>query len=145
MDIKKVVVIGSGTMGSGIAAQIANAGINVTLLDLPSNDGERNQITQKAKERIIKSRPPLLVEKKRAQFIKAGNSFMIDLDASLIFYFIFKIYLFGKNAKKTNRHINSIDVVSRSCRAGLQMHTCSISCRKLKQKFYWCANYRIIC
>ena len=46
MDIKKVVVIGSGTMGSGIAAQIANAGINVTLLDLPSNDGERNQITQ---------------------------------------------------------------------------------------------------
>ena len=34
MDIKKVVVVGSGTMGSGIAAQIANAGINVTLLDL---------------------------------------------------------------------------------------------------------------
>ena len=45
MNIKKVVVIGSGTMGSGIAAQVANAGINVTLLDLPSKDGSRNQNT----------------------------------------------------------------------------------------------------
>ena len=46
MNIKKVVVIGSGTMGSGIAAQIANAGIGVTLLDLPSKEGSRNQITE---------------------------------------------------------------------------------------------------
>ena len=55
MEIKKVVVIGSGTMGSGIAAQVANAGINVTLLDLPSKDGSRNQITENAKEKILKS------------------------------------------------------------------------------------------
>ena len=48
MNIKKVVVIGSGTMGSGIAAQVANAGISVTLLDLASNEGSRNQITEKA-------------------------------------------------------------------------------------------------
>ena len=33
MKISKVVVIGSGTMGSGIAAQVANAGISVQLLD----------------------------------------------------------------------------------------------------------------
>ncbi len=73
MNIKKVVVIGSGTMGSGIAAQVANAGISVTLLDLPSNEGSRNQITEKAKERIIKSRPPLLVEKIKAEHIETGN------------------------------------------------------------------------
>ncbi|MDC3156351.1 3-hydroxyacyl-CoA dehydrogenase/enoyl-CoA hydratase family protein [Pelagibacteraceae bacterium] len=73
MNIKKVVVIGSGTMGSGIAAQVANAGISVTLLDLPSNEGSRNQITEKAKERIIKSRPPLLVEKTKAENIETGN------------------------------------------------------------------------
>ena len=60
-------------MGSGIAAQVANAGISVTLLDLPSNEGSRNQITEKAKERIIKSRPPLLVEKTMAQHIETGN------------------------------------------------------------------------
>ena len=34
MEIKKVVVIGSGTMGSGIAAQLCNANVPVTLLDL---------------------------------------------------------------------------------------------------------------
>ena len=60
-------------MGSGIAAQVANAGISVTLLDLPSNEGSRNQITEKAKERIIKSRPPLLVEKTKAEHIETGN------------------------------------------------------------------------
>ena len=65
MDIKKVVVIGSGTMGSGIAAQVANAGISVFLLDLPSNEGSRNKIVENAKERIVNSHPPLLVEKRQ--------------------------------------------------------------------------------
>ncbi len=73
MNIKKVVVIGSGTMGSGIAAQVANAGIDVTLLDLPSKEGSKNQITENAKERILKSRPPLLVEKEKANLITTGN------------------------------------------------------------------------
>ena len=73
MDIKKVVVIGSGTMGSGIAAQVANAGVEVTLLDLPSNEGSRNEITKKAKEKILKSRPPLLVEKNKIDLIIPGN------------------------------------------------------------------------
>ena len=34
--IKKVAVIGAGTMGAGIAGQVANAGVEVRLLDLPS-------------------------------------------------------------------------------------------------------------
>ena len=34
MDIKKAAVIGSGVMGSGIAAHIANAGVPVMLLDI---------------------------------------------------------------------------------------------------------------
>ena len=57
MKINKVVVVGSGTMGSGIAAQLCNANIPVTLLDL------KTEISQKAKERIEKSRPPLLIDK----------------------------------------------------------------------------------
>ena len=60
-------------MGSGIAAQVANAGIPVTLLDLPSKKGSRNQITVNAKENILKSRPPLLFEKKKIDLIFAGN------------------------------------------------------------------------
>ena len=59
MNIKKVVVIGSGTMGSGISAQIANAGIPVTLLDLPSTEGNRNKIVENAKEKILWSHKTL--------------------------------------------------------------------------------------
>ena len=35
---RSIAVIGAGTMGSGIAAQIANAGHNVLLLDLDAPD-----------------------------------------------------------------------------------------------------------
>ena len=56
-------------MGSGIAAQVANAGIPVTLLDLPSKEGPRNKITENAKKRILKSRPPLLFQKNNAKLV----------------------------------------------------------------------------
>ena len=67
MNIKNVVVIGSGTMGSGIAAQLCNANIPVTLLDL------KTEISEKAKKRIFESRPPLLIDKSKIDKIKVGN------------------------------------------------------------------------
>ena len=67
MEIKKVVVIGSGTMGSGIAAHLCNAGIPVTLLDLTT------EISKKARERIHKSKPPLLIDKSKINNINIGN------------------------------------------------------------------------
>ena len=81
MEIKKVVVIGSGTMGSGIAAQICNANIPVTLLDL------KTEISEKAKDRIYKSRPPLLLDKSKINNINAGNisdDFYVVKDADWI-------------------------------------------------------------
>ena len=41
MKIKSVVVIGSGTMGSGIAAHLCNANVPVTLLDLKTEISEK--------------------------------------------------------------------------------------------------------
>jgi 3-hydroxyacyl-CoA dehydrogenase len=67
MNIKNVVVIGSGTMGSGIAAQLCNADIPVTLLDL------KTEISEKAKKKIFESRPPLLIDKSKIDNIKVGN------------------------------------------------------------------------
>ena len=67
MNIKNVVVIGSGTMGSGIAAQLCNANIPVTLLDL------KIEISEKAKKKIFESRPPLLIDKNKIDNIKAGD------------------------------------------------------------------------
>ena len=54
-------------MGSGIAAQLCNANIPVTLLDL------KTEISEKARERILKSRPPLLIDKSKINNIKVGN------------------------------------------------------------------------
>ncbi len=67
MEIKKVVVIGSGTMGSGIAAHLCNANVPVTLLDLTTD------ISEQARERIKKSRPPLLIDKSKIDNINVGN------------------------------------------------------------------------
>ena len=67
MQIKKVVVIGSGTMGSGIAAHLCNANIPVTLLDL------KTEISEQARDRIHKSRPPLLLDRSKINNIKVGN------------------------------------------------------------------------
>ena len=67
MKIKNVVVIGSGTMGSGIAAHLCNANVPVTLLDL------KTEISEKARERIHKSKPPLLIDKSKINNIKVGN------------------------------------------------------------------------
>jgi 3-hydroxyacyl-CoA dehydrogenase len=67
MEIKKVVVIGSGTMGSGIAAHLCNANVPVTLLDLTT------EISHKARDRIFKSKPPLLLDKSQINNIQVGN------------------------------------------------------------------------
>ena len=67
MEIRKVVVIGSGTMGSGIAAHLCNANVPVTLLDLTT------EISEKARERIKQSRPPLLIDKAKINNIDVGN------------------------------------------------------------------------
>ena len=67
MKIQNVVIIGSGTMGSGIAAHLCNANIPVTLLDL------KTEISEKARDRIFKSKPPLLLDKSKINNIKVGN------------------------------------------------------------------------
>ena len=54
-------------MGSGIAAQLCNANVPVTLLDL------KTEISEQARDRIYKSRPPLLIDKSKIKNINVGN------------------------------------------------------------------------
>ncbi len=54
-------------MGSGIAAHLCNANVPVTLLDLTT------EISTNARDRIFKSRPPLLIDKSKINNIKVGN------------------------------------------------------------------------
>ena len=71
-DFNRIAVIGAGTMGAGIAAQIANAGHKVLLMDLPADDDPLG-VVNAAKDRLLKSDPPALVHKSRIELIEVGN------------------------------------------------------------------------
>ena len=70
---QKIAVIGAGTMGSGIAAQIANAGLNVTLIDLAAKDENAIPTTELAIKKLIKSDPPQLISKMVSNQIETGT------------------------------------------------------------------------
>jgi len=73
-DIRKVAVIGAGTMGAGIAAQVANAGIAVELLDIvPKGGGDRNAIAAGALARAAKADPAPFMEPAAIKRVRPGN------------------------------------------------------------------------
>ncbi len=73
-EIKKVAVIGSGVMGCGIAAQIANAGVPVLLLDILLQDGaNRNAIAEAAVAKALKTDPAPFMSASAAKLIETGN------------------------------------------------------------------------
>ena len=73
MKINKVAVIGAGTMGAGIAGQVANAGIEVWLLDLPT-EGNPNALAERGLDRLRDPNQPGLVSKEAEAFIHVGNT-----------------------------------------------------------------------
>jgi 3-hydroxyacyl-CoA dehydrogenase len=76
MAIKKVAVIGAGVMGAGIAAQLANAGLEVELLDRvdPKNEGDRTSIAKGAIEKMLKTKPAAFMHVKNARLVHPGNT-----------------------------------------------------------------------
>lgn len=86
--IKHVTVLGSGIMGSGIAAHFANIGVEVLLLDIVPfelTEAEqkkgltkedkivRNRIATESLAKLVKSSPALLYKKEFADRISVGN------------------------------------------------------------------------
>ncbi|MFJ8257784.1 3-hydroxyacyl-CoA dehydrogenase NAD-binding domain-containing protein [Peribacillus asahii] len=93
-QIRKAAVLGSGVMGSGIAAHLANIGIPTLLLDMVPREltedekkkgltledkSVRNRISQTALSKLLKQKPAPLTSKKNLAFIEAGN-FEDDLE-----------------------------------------------------------------
>ncbi|MBW8349911.1 3-hydroxyacyl-CoA dehydrogenase/enoyl-CoA hydratase family protein [Bacillus sp. IITD106] len=87
-SIKKAAVLGSGVMGSGIAAHLANVGIPVLLLDIVPNEltkeesekglsledkAVRNRMANSALARLLKQKPAPLTHKDRLSYISTGN------------------------------------------------------------------------
>ena len=80
--IKTVCVIGSGVMGSAIAAQIANSKTNVILLDIADNkSADKNKIINDSYKKLLNSKPAQLAHPTYAKYIKIGN---LEDDISLI-------------------------------------------------------------
>ncbi|MEO5906342.1 MAG: 3-hydroxyacyl-CoA dehydrogenase family protein, partial [Saprospiraceae bacterium] len=73
--IKKITVLGSGVMGSGIAAHLANAGFQVMMLDLHSQ-GEgvrRNKIAEDSLALAIQQKPAPFYHKSFISRVTTGN------------------------------------------------------------------------
>ena len=78
--IRRVTVLGAGTMGARIAAHIANAGFPVLLLDLvPEGAKDRNVLAARSIENLKKAKPPAFVDPAVAHHIAVGN-FEDDLE-----------------------------------------------------------------
>lgn len=79
--IKKVAVLGSGVMGTGIACHLANAGFSCLLLDILPPDlkeGEtspeaRNKLAASALKKALKAKPAPLMAPDFASRIEVGN------------------------------------------------------------------------
>lgn len=78
--IRKAAVIGSGTMGSGIAALLAGVGVETLLLDIPARDttpgdapAKRNAVAAEGLKRLQASRPASLFSTADLDLISVGN------------------------------------------------------------------------
>ncbi len=77
---QRVVVLGAGTMGSQIAAHFANAGLDVLLLDLPSEDaGDRNALVKSMFKKTTRMKPDPFFTDAISSRISLGN-FEDDFD-----------------------------------------------------------------
>jgi 3-hydroxyacyl-CoA dehydrogenase len=72
--IRKAAVIGAGVMGAGIAAQFANAGVPVLLLDIvPAGAANRNVLAETAISNMLKTDPAPFMSARAAKRVTAGN------------------------------------------------------------------------
>ncbi|HVA58297.1 MAG TPA: 3-hydroxyacyl-CoA dehydrogenase/enoyl-CoA hydratase family protein [Gemmatimonadaceae bacterium] len=74
MRIRRLGVVGAGTMGHSIAALAASAGIAVDLLDIAGPATDPNAPARQGLERAKKARPAAFMDSERAALIQIGNT-----------------------------------------------------------------------
>ena len=72
-DIRRVAVLGAGTMGARIAAHLANAGLPVLLLDLPAQQGDRNSLAVQALNTLKTTKPAAFSAAALFDHVSVGN------------------------------------------------------------------------
>jgi 3-hydroxyacyl-CoA dehydrogenase len=71
--IRRVAVLGAGTMGASIAAHCANAGLEVDLLDIAPDEPDKNGVVEAGFKRMKNARPAALMSAAVAERIRLGN------------------------------------------------------------------------
>ncbi len=71
--VRRAAVLGAGTMGSRIAAHLANAGIPTLLLDLPPKADAPQSLAKGAIDALARSKPAALYDATQASLITPGN------------------------------------------------------------------------
>ena len=73
--IRRVVVLGAGTMGAQVAAHLAGCGLDVSLLDMVPADagGDRSRLARRARETLRRLKPSPLHLAEHAEAIRIGN------------------------------------------------------------------------
>lgn len=79
MLIRKATVLGAGVMGSQIAALLVNAGLQVKLLDVVIDEGDKNKLSKAGYERITHPKKGMLYDKNMIGNLSYGN-FTDDLN-----------------------------------------------------------------
>ncbi|CAM3915187.1 3-hydroxyacyl-CoA dehydrogenase NAD-binding domain-containing protein [Mesobacillus thioparans] len=113
-QIQKAAVLGSGVMGSGIAAHLANIGIPTLLLDIVPREltelekakgltledkQVRNRISAGALQKLLKQKPAPLASKKNLALIEAGN-FEDDMEKLKDVDWVIEVVVENLNIKK---------------------------------------------
>lgn len=138
--IRKVAVLGSGVMGSQIAAHCVNAGLEVILLDLKSDDAKRpNKIAEESIKKILKLKPAPFALPGYAQRIKTGN-FDDDFDQLKEVDWICEVIIERMDIKKDMMSridtIRSAHTIVSSNTSGLPISEISADCSKDFKKHF---------
>ena len=87
-QIRRVAVLGAGTMGAAIAALVVNAGLDADLLDIAPSEltpdeerkglslqapAVRNRTVKAGYDRMLKAKPAALMRPRLASRIRLGN------------------------------------------------------------------------
>lgn len=138
--IQKVAILGSGVMGSQIAAHCVNAGLDVLLLDLKSDDPKHpNWIVEESIKNILKMKPAPFGLPEFASRIKVGN-FEDDFDELKSVDWICEVIIERMDIKKAMMSkieaVRNTHTIVSSNTSGLPISEISEDCGdELKAKF----------
>ena len=136
-----IAVIGAGTMGSGIAAQIANAGLPVLLLDLPAAAGQDASPAERAIDRLLKSDPPQFMHPRLAEKITTGDM-QADFDQLAACDLIIEAVIEQLPVKQA-LYRRLYDTVSKTCVITSNTSTIPISLLTADMPSDFCARFAI--